>query len=110
MTADTLPAQLTSACPQTRPGTADDAVAGVVPGYVAAPATEAEATALLAAAAGLDLAVLPRGGGTRLSWGAAPGRGRAAPVRGPPRCRRHRGRPDRRGRGRATAAALRPAA
>jgi glycolate oxidase FAD binding subunit len=74
MTADTLPAQLTSACPQTRPGTADDAVAGVVPGYVAAPATEAEATALLAAAAGLDLAVLPRGGGTRLGWGAAPGR------------------------------------
>ena len=73
MTADTLPAQLTSACPQTRPGTADDAVAGVVPGYVAAPATEAEATALLAAAAGLDLAVLPRGGGTRLGWGAAPG-------------------------------------
>jgi glycolate oxidase FAD binding subunit len=74
MTADTLPAQLTSACPQTRPGTADDAVAGVVPGYVAAPATEAEATALLAAAAGLGLAVLPRGGGTRLGWGAAPGR------------------------------------
>src|ERR1700722_1123090 len=50
MTADTLPAQLTSACPQTRPGTADDAAAGV------------------------DLAVLPRGGGTRLGWGAAPGR------------------------------------
>jgi glycolate oxidase FAD binding subunit len=46
----------------------------VVPRYVAAPGTEDQASALLAAAAGLGLAVLPRGGGTRLAWGAAPTR------------------------------------
>jgi glycolate oxidase FAD binding subunit len=74
MTPAALPAQLTSACPEVRAGTPADAVAGMVPRYVAAPATEAEASALLAAAAGLGLAVLPRGGGTRLGWGAAPAR------------------------------------
>jgi glycolate oxidase FAD binding subunit len=74
MTTAALPAELAGACPDIRPGTPADAVGGVVPGYVAAPATEAEAVALLAAAAALDLAVLPRGGGTRLDWGAAPGR------------------------------------
>jgi glycolate oxidase FAD binding subunit len=74
MTPATPPAELTSACPDVRPAIPADAVAGVVPRYVAAPATEAEAGALLAAAAGLGLAVLPRGGGTRLAWGAAPAR------------------------------------
>jgi glycolate oxidase FAD binding subunit len=74
VTTAALPAGLAGACPDLRPGTPADAVGGVVPGYVAAPATEAEAGALLAAAAALDLAVLPRGGGTRLDWGAAPGR------------------------------------
>jgi glycolate oxidase FAD binding subunit len=74
MTPATLPPELASACPDLRPATAADAVSGVVPRYVAAPATEAEASALLTAAAGLGLAVLPRGGGTRLDWGAAPAR------------------------------------
>src|ERR1700729_675369 len=74
MTPAAPPAELTSACRDVRPATPADAVAGVVPRYVAAPATEAEAGALLAAAAGLGLAVLPRGGGTRLAWGAAPAR------------------------------------
>ncbi|HEY3976361.1 MAG TPA: FAD-binding oxidoreductase [Streptosporangiaceae bacterium] len=74
MTPAAPPAELTTACPEVRPATPADAVAGVAPRYVAAPATEAEASALLTAAAGLGLAVLPRGGGTRLAWGAAPAR------------------------------------
>jgi glycolate oxidase FAD binding subunit len=74
MTPAAPPAELTTACPEVRPATPADAVAGVAPRYVAAPATEAQASALLAAAAGLGLAVLPRGGGTRLAWGAAPAR------------------------------------
>ena len=74
MTPAAPPAELTTACPEVRPATPDDAVAGVAPRYVAAPATEEQASALLTAAAGLGLAVLPRGGGTRLAWGAAPSR------------------------------------
>ena len=74
MTPAAPPAELTTACPEVRPATPDDAVAGVAPRYVAAPATEEQASALLTAAAGLGLAVLPRGGGTRLAWGAAPAR------------------------------------
>ena len=74
MTPAAPPAELTTACPEVRPATPDDAVAGVTPRYVAAPATEEQASALLTAAAGLGLAVLPRGGGTRLAWGAAPAR------------------------------------
>jgi glycolate oxidase FAD binding subunit len=69
-----LPPELASACPDLRPATSADAVSGITPRYVAAPGTEAEASALLMAAAGLGLAVLPRGGGTRLDWGAAPAR------------------------------------
>jgi glycolate oxidase FAD binding subunit len=42
------------------------------PRYVAAPASTAEASAVLRAAAELGLAVLPRGAGTRIGWGAAP--------------------------------------
>ena len=74
MTSAAPPAELTSACPDVRLATPADAVAGVLPSYVAAPATEAEAGALLTAAASLGLAVLPRGGGTRMAWGAAPAR------------------------------------
>jgi glycolate oxidase FAD binding subunit len=74
MTPAAPPVELTTACPQVRPATPADAVVGVAPRYVATPGTEAEASALLTAAAGLGLAVLPRGGGTRLGWGAAPAR------------------------------------
>jgi glycolate oxidase FAD binding subunit len=74
MTPAAPPAELTTACPQVRPATPADGVAGVAPRYVGTPGTEAEAAALLTAAAGLGLAVLPRGGGTRLAWGAAPTR------------------------------------
>ncbi len=70
----TAPARLAAACQELRPGTAADAVGGVTPGWVAAPGSVAEASAVLAAAAELDLAVLPRGTGSRLAWGAPPRR------------------------------------
>src|SRR5215467_9834816 len=51
-----------------------DAVAGVMPRFAASPATVAEASVLLAAAAAQDLAVVARGGGSKLGWGAPPRR------------------------------------
>jgi glycolate dehydrogenase FAD-binding subunit len=74
MPADKIPAPLAGACEQVRPATPADAVAGVTPSWVASPASVAEASAVMKAAAGLDLAVLPRGTGTRLAWGAPPRR------------------------------------
>jgi glycolate oxidase FAD binding subunit len=74
MTAASLPAQLARACTEVRPANKADAVGGVVPSYVASPASTQEAGAVLLAAAELGLAVVPRGGGTRLDWGAAPSR------------------------------------
>jgi glycolate oxidase FAD binding subunit len=69
-----IPAQLATACEDVRPATEADAVSGVLPDYVAAPASTQEASALLRAAAELGLAVVPRGAGTRLGWGAPPRR------------------------------------
>src|SRR6266704_2424232 len=62
--------------PSLTDGTAADAVAGVVPSFVASPASTAEVAALLraAASAGGGLAVVPRGAGTGLAWGAPPSR------------------------------------
>jgi glycolate oxidase FAD binding subunit len=60
---------LTAACAVVREGLASDAVAGIVPGFVASPASTQEASALLRAAAAHDLAVVPRGGGTGFGWG-----------------------------------------
>jgi glycolate oxidase FAD binding subunit len=51
-----------------------DAVAGVVPRWVAAPASTEEVAAVLRAAAGHGLAVVPAGGGTKLGWGGPPER------------------------------------
>jgi glycolate oxidase FAD binding subunit len=65
---------LAAACPATRQAGKDDAVAGVVPRYAASPASVAEASALMKAAAGLGLTVVARGGGSKLDWGAAPRR------------------------------------
>jgi glycolate oxidase FAD binding subunit len=59
----------------TRPGAAPDAVRGVVPSYVAEPATVAEAAEAMRIAAAQGLTVVPRGAGTRLGWGAPPGSG-----------------------------------
>jgi glycolate oxidase FAD binding subunit len=55
-----------------RPAAADDAVAGVTPRYAASPATVAEVSRLLCAAAGHGLAVVVRGSGTKLGWGPPP--------------------------------------
>jgi glycolate dehydrogenase FAD-binding subunit len=65
---------LAKVCGDTRPGAMEDAVQGVVPSHVAAPATVAEASAVLRVAAEQDLAVVPRGAGTRLLWGVPPHR------------------------------------
>jgi len=69
-----VPDLLEAACGQVRQAGPGDAVAGVQPSFVAAPASVDEASAVLRAAAGLGLAVLPRGSGTKLAWGGAPRR------------------------------------
>jgi glycolate oxidase FAD binding subunit len=64
---------LVAACPVVRSAdSAADAIAGVVPSFVAFPASTQEASALLRAAAAFDLAVVPRGAGTGLGWGPPP--------------------------------------
>src|SRR3984885_8837495 len=62
-------AALTAACAVVREGLAADAVAGIVPAFVASPASTSEAAALLRAAFAHDLAVVPRGAGTGFGWG-----------------------------------------
>jgi glycolate dehydrogenase FAD-binding subunit len=69
-----IPAALARACRTVQPAGPRDAVAGVVPSWVAAPAGDDEASALLATAAEHGLAVVPRGSGTRIGWGAPPRR------------------------------------
>jgi glycolate oxidase FAD binding subunit len=63
---------LSAACPATREAGPSDAVGGVVPAAVGSPASTAEASALLAAAAAHDLTVVPRGAGLGLGWGLPP--------------------------------------
>jgi glycolate oxidase FAD binding subunit len=65
---------LAAACPESRDASPADAVAGVTPRFAASPATVAEASALLRAAAEHDLTVVPRGGGSKLDWAAPPRR------------------------------------
>jgi glycolate oxidase FAD binding subunit len=60
---------LAAACPSLREGSAADLIDGVTPSFVASPGSTAEASALLAAASGLGLAVVPRGAGLGLAWG-----------------------------------------
>ncbi len=74
MNTSTIPGALARACRTVRPAGPRDAVAGVVPGWVAAPSGDDEASALLATAAEHGLAVVPRGSGTRIGWGAPPRR------------------------------------
>jgi glycolate oxidase FAD binding subunit len=57
-----------------RDALAGDSVHGVSPSAVVSPADEAEVSAVLAAATARNLAVVPRGGGTKLDWGAPPSR------------------------------------
>ncbi len=64
---------LVDACPVVREGVpASDAIAGVVPSFVAFPASTEEASALLRAAVARDLTVVARGAGTGLDWGTPP--------------------------------------
>jgi glycolate oxidase FAD binding subunit len=63
---------LTTACPSVRGGTAADSIGDVTPSFVASPSSTDEAAALLRAAAEHGLSVVPRGGGSRLSWGTPP--------------------------------------
>ncbi len=70
-------AALAAACPATRDGGPQDAVAGVAgvtPAFVASPSSTAEASAVLGAAAAHDLTVVPRGAGLGLGWGLPPTR------------------------------------
>jgi glycolate oxidase FAD binding subunit len=62
---------LTAACPAVRDGSPAEPVSAG--GFAASPASTAEASALLRAAAEHGLSVVPRGGGTRLGWGTPDG-------------------------------------
>jgi glycolate oxidase FAD binding subunit len=57
-----------------RAANADDAVRGASPNAVVSPADEAEVAAVLTAASTHHMAVVTRGGGTKLDWGAPPTR------------------------------------
>ena len=57
-----------------RAATASDTVLGVEPKFVAEPASEQELAALLSSANEAQIAVIPRGGGTKLAWGNPPKR------------------------------------
>src|SRR5215469_2865042 len=72
MTAGSIPAELTTACADVAAAGDADQIAGVQARYVAAPASTDEASALLRAAAGLGLVVVPRGSGRRLNWANPP--------------------------------------
>ena len=72
MTVLSIPAELASACAHLTPAGPADVVAGTPARYVAAPASTAEAAALLRAAAGLGLTVVARGSGSRLDWTPGP--------------------------------------
>jgi glycolate oxidase FAD binding subunit len=56
-----------------RPATLEDAVAGVRPELVVEPGSAEELARALAFAGAAGLRVAPRGGGTKLGWGAPPG-------------------------------------
>jgi glycolate oxidase FAD binding subunit len=74
MTGDVVAKALAGACGETREGAEADAVGGIVPAFVVAPGSTDEAAAVLRAAAEHELAVVARGAGGRLGWGAPPSR------------------------------------
>ena len=63
---------LTSACEDVREGGPEDTVDGVPVGLVARPAGTEQVAEVLKAAAAHDLTVVPRGRGTKLTWGLPP--------------------------------------
>src|SRR5262245_17668353 len=74
MAGDAALRALAAACPAAPAAGAGDAVAGVKPRYAASPASVAEASAVMRAAGEQGLAVVARGSGSRLDWGAPPRR------------------------------------
>src|SRR5260370_344658 len=68
-----VPPELATACADTATAGPADAMGGRQARYVAAPASTDEASALLRAAAGLSLTVVPRGAGRLQHWGNPPG-------------------------------------
>ena len=71
MVASTLDG-LRAACGEVAEATAEDTVDGVPARWVARPASTEEVSAVLRAAATLELRMVARGSGTRLTWGAPP--------------------------------------
>ena len=69
---DSARTALASACAEVTDGTPADAVDGVPVGLVARPASTAEVAEVLRAAAVFGLVVVPRGRGTKTSWGRPP--------------------------------------
>jgi glycolate oxidase FAD binding subunit len=65
---------LESACGDVADGGPDESVDGVVPRLVARPGSTAEVAEVMRAAAAVGLAVVPRGRGTKLTWGRPPAR------------------------------------
>lgn len=57
-----------------RPANAADRVASLQPAFVVEPGNEKEIAAVLQVANELGIAILPRGGGTKMDWGNAPSR------------------------------------
>jgi glycolate oxidase FAD binding subunit len=71
---DSARSALTSACGDVSDAAAADAVDGVAPALVARPTSTADVAGVLRAAAGAGLAVVPRGRGTKMTWGRPPDR------------------------------------
>src|SRR5262249_37875399 len=57
-----------------RPASSDDAILGVQPRLILEPANELQLASALRIANEEDLAVIPRGGGSKLTWGNPPSR------------------------------------
>jgi glycolate oxidase FAD binding subunit len=69
---DTARGAIGSACADVRGAEEADAVDGVDTGLVARPSDTAQVSEVLRAAAAHNLTVVPRGRGTKMSWGTAP--------------------------------------
>ncbi|MCZ2815803.1 FAD-binding oxidoreductase [Modestobacter sp. VKM Ac-2984] len=69
---DTARTRLSDACAEVTDATPADAVDGVPAALVARPGSTEETAAVLRAAAAAGLTVVPRGRGTKLSWGRPP--------------------------------------
>jgi glycolate oxidase FAD binding subunit len=74
LASDAVLRALAAACPATRAAGGGDTVAGVTPRYAASPASVTEASAVIRVADEQGLAVVARGSGSRLDWGAPPRR------------------------------------